>query len=71
MSYKILDKFFERPYYFIIELQEKLGKANYPKIRRSLKYLSDCGIIKEFTTHSRNKIFFSSEILKILEEDLI
>jgi len=31
----------------------------------------DCDILKEFTTHRRNKIFFSPKILDILEEDLI
>lgn len=71
LSYLILDKFFENPYYYIFQLQAKFPNENYPKIRRGIQCLIDCGILHEFTTHKRNKIFYSSEVLDILEEDLI
>jgi len=70
ISFKLLDKFFERPYYFITLLQEELNE-NYPKTKRGLNYLMDCGIIKPYTKYKRNKIYVASEILGILEEDLI
>lgn len=70
ISFKLLDKFFERPYYFITLLQEEL-QENYPKTKRGLNYLMDCGIIKPYTKYKRNKIYVAPEILRILEEDLI
>ena len=70
ISFKLLDKFFERPYYFITLLQKEL-EENYPKTRRGLNYLMKCGIIKLYTKYKRNKIYVASEILRILEEDLI
>ncbi|MBU2576155.1 MAG: Fic family protein [Nanoarchaeota archaeon] len=71
LSFKILDKFFESPYWFISLIQEELGGENYPKTKRAMRYLVEGGIIKEFTKYQRNKIFVSPEILKVLEEDLI
>jgi len=71
ISYSLLDKFFERPYWFITLLQEKLEGENYPKTKRGMRYLIKGNIIKEFTRYKRNKIFVASEILEILEEDLI
>lgn len=70
ISFKLLDKFFERPYYYITLLQEEL-KENYPKTKRGLNYLIESGVIKEYTKYKRNKIYVASDILKILEEDLI
>lgn len=70
ISYLILDKFFETPYFYITNLQEELKESNYPKIKRGMKHLVECGIIKEFTSQRRNKIFLASEILDVLEEDL-
>ncbi len=70
ISFKLLDKFFERPYSFITLLQEEL-KADYPKTKRGLNYLMKCNIIKLYTKYQRNKIYLASEILKTLEEDLI
>ena len=71
ISFKILDKFFERPYSFITLIQEQLGKENYPKTKRGMNYLEDCDIIQLYTQHKRNKIYVATEILKIIEEDLI
>ena len=70
ISYLILDKFFEKPYFYITHLQEELKESNYPKIKRGIKYLVECGAIREFTSQRRNKIFYAPEILNILEEDL-
>lgn len=70
ISFKLLDKFFERPYYFITLLEEEL-KENYPKTKRGLNYLMRCNIIKLYTRYKRNKIYVAPEVLKILEEDLI
>jgi len=70
ISFKLLDKFFERPYSFITLLQEEL-KEDYPKTKRGLNYLMDCKIIVLYTRHKRNKIYLAPEILKVLEEDLI
>lgn len=70
ISFELLDKFFESPYYYITLLQEEL-EQNYPKTKRGLKYLIKCDIIKLYTKYSRNKIYVAPEILKILEEDLI
>lgn len=71
ISYEILDKFFERPYSFITLIQEQLGNENYPKTKRGINYLEECGVIKLYTQHKRNKIYVASEILTIIEEDLI
>ena len=71
ISYLILDKFFESPYYYIYQLQNIFSDDNYPKIRRGVQYLVDCGILEEFTAQKRNKIFFASGVLNVLEEDLI
>jgi len=71
ISYQLLDKFFESPYWYITLLQEELGKENYPKTKRGINYLSECGAIKLYTKHKRNKIYVAPEVLKILEEDLI
>lgn len=71
ISYTLLDKFFERPYWFITLIQNELGGENYPKTRRGMDYLIECGIIKQFTKYKRNKIYVAPEVLKILEEDLI
>ncbi|HLC32559.1 MAG TPA: Fic/DOC family N-terminal domain-containing protein [Candidatus Nanoarchaeia archaeon] len=71
MSFKVLDKFFERPYSFISLIQEQMGNENYPKTKRAMIHLVDCGIIKQYTKYKRNKIYVASEILRILEEDLI
>ena len=68
---KLLDVFFERPYWSISSLQAKLGGENYPKTKRAMKYLIDAKIIREFTKYKRSKIFVAPEILKILEEDMI
>ncbi len=70
ISFKLLDKFFEKPYSFITLLQDDL-KEDYPKTKRGLNYLIKCNIIKLYTRYKRNKIYLASEILKILEEDLI
>ena len=70
ISFVLLDKFFERPYYFITLLQEEL-KTDYPKTKRGLNYLEKCGVIALYTKYKRNKIYVALEILKILEEDLI
>ena len=69
-SYKLLDKFFERPYSFITLLQKDL-KEDYPKTKRGLNYLIKCKIIVLYTKHKRNKIYLAPEVLKTLEEDLI
>ena len=71
LSFELLDKFFESPYWFITQIQTELGGENYPKTKRAMRYLINGEIIKEFTKHKRNKIFVAPEILKILEEDLI
>ena len=70
ISFKLLDKFFERPYSFTTLLQEELNE-DYPKTKRGLNYLMRCNIIKLHTKHKRNKIYLAPEILKTLEEDLI
>ena len=70
ISYNLLDKFFENPYYFISLLQEELGE-NYPKTKRGMNYLVKCGVIKLYTKHKRNKIFVAMDILKIMEDNLI
>lgn len=70
LSFKLLDKFFESPYWFVSLLQEEL-KENYPKTKRAMNYLVNGEIIREFTVYKRNKIFVAPEILKILEEELI
>ncbi len=70
ISFKLLDKFFERPYSFITQLQEDLDE-DYPKTKRGLNYLMKCNIIKLYTRYKRNKIYLAPEILKTLEEDLI
>ena len=70
ISFKLLDKFFERPYSFITLLQEELGE-DYPKTKRGLNYLLKCKIIVLYTKQKRNKIYLASEVLKIIEEDLI
>ena len=70
ISFKLLDKFFERPYSFITLLQEEL-EEDYPKTKRGLNYLMDCKIIVLYTRHKRNKIYLAPEILKVLEEDVI
>lgn len=71
LSFTILDKFFESPYWFISLIQEELGGENYPKTKRAMNYLVNAGIIREFTRYQRNKIFVAPDVLKILEEDLI
>lgn len=71
ITYSLLDKFFESPYWFISLLQKQLGDENYPKTKRGMNYLVEAKIIKEFTRYKRNKIFVAPDILKILEEDLI
>jgi len=71
LAFKVLDMFFESPYWFISLIQDELGGENYPKTKRAMKYLVEGNIIKEFTKYKRNKIFVAPEILKILEEDLI
>lgn len=70
ISFTLLDKFFERPYYYITILQENLNE-NYPKTKRGLNYLMKCNVIKLYTRYKRNKIYLASQILEILEEDLI
>lgn len=70
ISYILLDKFFENPYYFVSLLQEELGE-NYPKTKRGMNYLVKCEVIKLFTKHKRNKIFVAIDILKIMEENTI
>src|SRR3989344_4552029 len=55
ISFKLLDKFFERPYYYITLLQEEL-EEDYPKTKRGLNYLLDCKIIVLYTRQKRNKI---------------
>ncbi len=70
ISFKLLDKFFERPYSYITLLQEEL-KEDYPKTKRGLNYLLKCHIIQLYTRQKRNKIYLAPEILKTLEEDLI
>jgi Fic family protein len=70
ISFELLDKFFESPYYFITLLQGEL-KENYPKTKRGMNYLINCNIIRLYTKHKRNKIYVAPDILKILEEDLI
>jgi Fic family protein len=70
ISYKLLEKFFERPYSFITLLQEEL-KEDYPKTKRGLNYLLRNKIIILYTRQKRNKIYLAPDILKILEEDLI
>lgn len=70
ISYTLLDKFFENPYYFISLLQEELGE-NYPKTKRGINYLIKCGVIKLYTKHKRNKIYVAMDILRIMEEDII
>ncbi len=70
ISFELLDKFFERPYYFITLLQQEL-KEDYPKTRRGLNYLLKAKVIIEYTRHKRNKIYLASEVFKILEEDII
>jgi Fic family protein len=70
ISFELLDKFFESPYYFITLLQGEL-KENYPKTKRGMNYLTKCDIIRLYTKHKRNKIYVAPDILKILEEDLI
>ena len=69
ISYTLLDKFFENPYYFVTLLQEELGE-NYPKTKRGMNYLVKCGVIKLYTKHKRNKIFVALDILKIMEENI-
>jgi Fic family protein len=71
ISFYLLDKFFERPYYSIPLLQEELGDIDYPKIKRGMDYLLKTGVIIEFSPYKRNKIFVAPDILKILEEELI
>ncbi len=71
ISFLLLDKFFERPYSYIGLIQEQFGNENYPKTKRGMNHLVDCGIIKLYTKYKRNKIYVANEILKILEEDLI
>lgn len=71
ISGKILDKFFDRPYWFTTLIQEELGNENYPKTKRGMNYLIECGIIKLYTKHKRNKIYVAPDVLKILKEDLI
>jgi len=71
ISYLLLDKFFERPYWFVSLLQRELGDENYPKTKRGMNYLVKAKIISEFTMHKRNKIFVASEVMNVLEEDLI
>ena len=70
ISYTLLDKFFENPYYFVSLLQEELGE-NYPKVKRGMNYLAKCEIIKPYTNHKRNKIFVATDILRIMEENII
>jgi Fic family protein len=70
ISFKLLDRFFERPYSFITLLQEEL-KEDYPKTKRGLNYLLKCKIIILYTRQRRNKIYLAPDILKIIEEDLI
>lgn len=70
ISFELLDKFFERPYYYITLLQEELNE-DYPKTKRGLNYLEESGVIRLYTKFKRNKIYVASEILKVLEEDLI
>ena len=70
ISFKLLDKFFERPYSYITLLQEEL-KEDYPKTKRGLNYLLNSKIIVLYTRQKRNKIYLAPEILKIIEEDLI
>lgn len=70
ISYKLLNKFFERPYSFITLLQEEL-REDYPKTKRGLNYLIKCRVITLYTRQKRNKIYYAPEILKIIEEDLI
>src|SRR3989338_9341401 len=57
ISFLLLDKFFERPYSYISLIQEQLGHENYPKTKRGMNYLVDCGIIKLYTKYKRNKIY--------------
>jgi len=71
ISLALLDKFFEKPYWFITLIQNELGGENYPKTKRGMNYLVKCGIIEQYTKYKRNKIFVAPEVLKILEEDLI
>ena len=71
LSFKLLDVFFKRPYWFIPLIQIELGRENYPKTQRGVNYLIKAKIIKEFTGNKKNKIFVAPEILKILEEDLV
>lgn len=70
ISFKLLDKFFERPYAFITLLQEELAE-DYPKTKRGLNYLLSNNIIILYTRQRRNKIYLAPEVLKIIEEDLI
>ena len=70
ISFKLLDKFFERPYSYITLLQEEL-EEDYPKTKRGLNYLLDCKIIVLYTRQKRNKIYLAPNILNIIEEDLI
>jgi len=70
ISYTLLDKFFENPYYFVTLLQEELGE-NYPKTKRGMNYLVKCGVISLYTKHKRNKIFVALDILRIMEENIL
>ena len=45
ISYLILDKFFESPYYYIHQLQGKFPDENYPKIRRGIQYLDRKSVV--------------------------
>ena len=69
ISYTLLDKFFENPYYSVTLLQEELDE-NYPKTKRGMNYLVKCGVIRLYTKHKRNKIFVALDILKIMEENI-
>lgn len=70
LSFEILNKFFERPYSTISRLEYKL-KQNYPRIKRAIIKLEQCGIIKEFTKGKRNKFYIAPEILNVIEENNI
>ena len=71
LSFSLLDVFFESPYWSIPATQAKLNVKDYQKAKRGMKYLMRANIVNELTGNKKNQFFVASEILKILEEDVV
>ena len=67
-GHRLLEDLFRRPYTTVRDVQKTLN-VTYPSANNLVSRLVDIGILKEFTGHSRNRVFFYEPYVEIFRTD--